>query len=177
MNDNAQSPRITFGSLDHRVQELASPRPLNGWETTVMSIHVLRISRHQADGALGRRSWASPKLEIRPSYHRYERTRSQMREDQVSTMRAKLQEVEWSLLADTVDDYVGHWSVYWQVRSPDGRGFEAWILSPREIINTITHELDALGRKPALGEIVWFTSTPPGNSAVIQQGIVGGGQS
>ena len=41
--------------------------------------------------------------------------------------------------------------------------FEFWDLSIQETITRIKLEWDALGRKPNIGEIVWFVATNKGN--------------
>jgi hypothetical protein len=94
------------------------------------------------------------------------------------------------LLAEAAADYVGLWSVALLFReesegphdmlgilemlkslleshqlvvgfpTPDGRGFEAWSLSPEDAIERMAREWRELGRDPDIGEIAWFT-TPP----------------
>ncbi|MEK7528606.1 MAG: hypothetical protein AAB592_02485 [Patescibacteria group bacterium] len=45
----------------------------------------------------------------------------------------------------------------------DGRKFNPWKTSSEDTISRIISELDALGREPTIGEIVWFTTTLKGD--------------
>ena len=40
----------------------------------------------------------------------------------------------------------------------DGKTFDPWHLGPEETLSRIEFEWRRLGRKPTLGEIVWFTA-------------------
>jgi len=44
----------------------------------------------------------------------------------------------------------------------DGEGFNPWNLSPKESIDRIKKEWDALGREPNIGDIAWFLITLKG---------------
>lgn len=47
--------------------------------------------------------------------------------------------------------------------TPDGRGFDPWILSADETIKRINREWKELGREPSIADIVWFTTTENGD--------------
>jgi hypothetical protein len=42
--------------------------------------------------------------------------------------------------------------------TPDGRGFEAWTLSPAETARLVKREVTFLDRSPTIGEVLWLTT-------------------
>lgn len=66
-----------------------------------------------------------------------------------------------SLVADLLRS--GLWQAGYP--APNGSDFEAWTVSPGEILARIEGEWRLLERQPTIGEIVWFTTTEAGDRA------------